>query len=782
MRILGFYQVQNQLVRLAPSRLSKEIARHLRPESDADTVEARLADTEEAWHCLQREASVPFGGITDIRPALEKAKRDVTLDGQDCIDIWQNAQRYGEIKAYFSEKESDYPRLSGQASVIGDFSLVIHKIAQVFDQNHQIRDNASVELLRLRTRISELERQTKRYVHNVLQNKEYQKYFQDALVTVRNNRYVIPVKQEYRHAFPGIVHDTSASGATLYIEPMAIVNANNDLQAARIAETREIEKIFRRLTALIAGNYENLYDSTYAVGQLEFIFAKAQLALSMKATRPVISKRRMVKLIQARHPLIDAAKVVPNTIIIGGEYRILLITGSNTGGKTVSMKTLGLLVLMHQAGLFLPVMEGSELPVFRDVFSDIGDEQDISQNLSTFSSHMKQLIYILKHCGPEDLILADELGSGTDPAEGSAIAIAILDAFYQKGSYVMVTTHYNDLKNYAYNTPGIENGHVEFDMETLKPTYKLRIGSAGSSHAFSISERLGMPKDILEKAKDLRSKAQDMDMEKVLTQLNAQAKKMDEEQAELEYRLREARKLEDDLRKEKDKVTSKRQDIIDASRRDAVDLKRNLRVEAEKIIRELKAQSKEGTDREKAKAIDKARRAIQQISLPEAEKPQRDPVDLSKLKVGQQVFVNNLDSVGTVEDIGSKQLTVSVRGMTVRVKFKDVSAPYLDELKKEQQAEKKAAAASSYRPIRTSSVATELNIIGKTFSEALPEVERFLDQALAAGFSPVKIIHGKGSGALRRQIHAFLDDQPFVKKYQLDDVEGGGAGVTLVYF
>ena len=437
---------------------------------------------------------------------------------------------------------------------------------------------------------------------------------------------------------------------------------------------------------------------------------------------------------------------------------------------------------MHQAGLFIPVSESSELPVFRDVFSDIGDEQDISQNLSTFSSHMKQLIYILKHCGPDDLILADELGSGTDPAEGSAIAIAILDAFYQKGSYVMVTTHYNDLKNYAYNTPGIENGHVEFDMETLKPTYKLRIGSAGSSHAFSISERLGMPKDILEKAKDLRSKAQDMDMEKVLTQLNAQAKKMDEEQAELEYRLREARKLEDDLRKEKDKVTSKRQDIIDASRRDAVDLKRNLRVEAEKIIRELKAQSKEGTDREKAKAIDKARRAIQQISLPEAEKPQRDPIDLSKLKVGQQVFVNNLDSVGTVEDIGSKQLTVSVRGMTVRVKFKDVSAPYLDELKKEKQAEKKAAAASSYRPIRTSSVATELNIIGKTFSEALPEVERFLDQALAAGFSPVKIIHGKGSGALRRQIHAFLDDQPFVKKYQLDDVDGGGAGVTLVYF
>lgn len=782
MRILGFYQVQNMLVRLAPSRLSKEIARRLRPVNDGDVIEKNLTDTEEAVRCMQTETSTPFGGIVDIRPSLEKAKREVTLDSHECIDIWNNLQHYGEIRSFFAERGAEYPQLAEQAEVIGDFSQLSHSFATVFDNNRQIRDNASPELMRLRSRIVELERQTKRYVNNVLQNKEYQKYFQDALVTVRNNRYVIPIKQEYRHAFPGIVHDTSASGSTLYVEPLAIVNANNDLQAARIGETKEIERIFRRLTAKVQQQYNDLYDSTKCVGQLEFAFAKAQLALKMKACRPAISKTREIRLIQARHPLIDAKHVVPNTIVIGGDYRILLITGSNTGGKTVSMKTLGLLVLMHQAGLFIPVGESSELPVFRDVFSDIGDEQDISQNLSTFSSHMKQLIYILKHCGPEDLILADELGSGTDPAEGSAIAIAILDAFYQKGSYVMVTTHYNDLKNYAYNTPGIENGHVEFDMETLKPTYKLRIGSAGSSHAFSISERLGMPKDILEKAKDLRSKAQDMNMEKVLTQLNAQAKKMDEEQAELEYRLREARKLEDDLRKEKDKVTSKRQNIIDASRRDAVDLKRNLRVEAEKIIRELKAQSKEGTDREKAKAIDKARRAIQQISLPEAEKPQRDPVDLAKLKVGQQVFVNNLDSVGTVEDIGSKQLTVSVRGMTVRVKFKDVSAPYLDELKKEQQAEKKAAAASSYRPIRTSSVATELNIIGKTFSEALPEVERFLDQALAAGFSPVKIIHGKGSGALRRQIHAFLDDQPFVKKYQLDDVEGGGAGVTLVYF
>ena len=782
LRILGFYQVQNMLVRLAPSRMSKEIARRLKPVCDAEEVARSLNDTEEAYRCLQSEASVPMGGIVDIRPALEKARRDVTLEGQDCIDIWNNVRRYGDIRQYFMDKGEEYPQLAEKAEGIGDFSLISHKMAGVFDQNHQIRDNASPELMRLRNRIVELERQTKRYVTGVLQNKEYQKYFQDALVTVRNNRYVVPIKQEYRHAFPGIVHDTSASGSTLYIEPLAIVNANNDLQAARIGETKEIERIFRRLTALVSGQYDDLMDSTKCVAALEFAFAKAQLAQQMKACRPSVSQKGIVRLVQARHPLIDAKAVVPKTIILGGEYRSLLITGSNTGGKTVSMKTLGLLVLMHQAGLFIPVGEDSELPIFRDVFSDIGDEQDISQNLSTFSSHMKQIVYILRHCTADDLILADELGSGTDPAEGSAIAIAVLDALYRKGSYVMVTTHYNDLKNYAYNTPGIENGHVEFDEETLRPTYKLRIGAAGSSHAFSISERLGMPAEILAKAKELRSKAQDVDMEAILTKLNSQSKRMDEEQAELEQKLADVRRIEDELRREKEKVSAKRQDIIDSSRREAFDLKRNLRVEAERIIRELKQQSKDSSDKEKAKAIDQARRAIQQISLPDKEKPRRDPVDPSQLEVGQSVFINSLDGLGTVTEINGKKLTVSVRGMTVRVKLQDVSAPYLDEIKREEQAERKASASSSFRPIRTASVATELNIIGKTYQEALPDVEKFLDQALAAGFSPVRIIHGKGSGALRRQIHEFLDGQPFVKKYALDDVEGGGAGVTLVYF
>lgn len=782
LRILGFYQVQNMVVRLAPSKVSKEIARKLRPIDDEEAIIKALNDTEEALQCLQVETSVPFGGIRDIRQSLEKAKREVTLEPQECIDIWTNIQRYGEIRDYFTEKRDAYKQLFEQAEGISDFSQLSHKFAQVFDTNHQIRDNASPELMRLRSRIVELERQTKRYVNSVLGNKDYQKYFQDAIVTVRNNRYVIPIKQEYRHAFPGIVHDMSASGSTLYIEPMAIVNANNDLQAARLGETKEIERIFRRLTTLVKAQYEDLLESTMCVGQLEFIFAKGQLAIQMKACRPEISKDGVLKLYQARHPLIDPKHVVPNTIILGGDYKILLITGSNTGGKTVSMKTLGLLVFMHQSGLFLPVGEASEMPVFHDVLADIGDEQDISQNLSTFSSHMKQLIYILHHCGPRDLVLADELGSGTDPAEGSAIAIAILDALYKKGTYVMVTTHYNDLKNYAYNTPGIENGHVEFDVNTLKPTYKLRIGSAGSSHAFSISERLGMPKDILEKAKDLRSKAQDVDMEAILTKLNSQSKRLDEEEAELTKRLTEARHMKEELQKEKDKVTEKRQDIIESSRKEAFDLKRNLRIEAERIIRELKQQSKDSSDREKAKAIDQARRAIQQISLPEKENVRRDPVDLTKLKVGQSVFINSLGGLGTVMEMHGKKITVSAHGMTVRVKASDISAPYLDEIKKEKRDEQKQQAASSFRPIRTDSISTELNIIGKTFNEAQPAIERFLDQALAAGYSPVRIIHGKGSGALRRQVHNFLAEQPFVKQYKLDDADGGGAGVTLVYF
>lgn len=781
-RILGFYQIQNMLIQLAPSKVSKEIAKHLRPSSDADMVRTSLNDTEEALHCLQREGTAPFGGITEIRPALEKAKRSVTLEGYECVDIWLNLQRYGEIHRFFSEKREAYSQLAERAEGIADFTMLIHSFASVFDKDHQLRDNASPELLRLRNRINDLERQTKRYMNGVLNNKEYQKYFQDVLVTVRNNRYVVPIKQEYRHAFPGIIHDTSASGATLYVEPLAIVQANNDLQTARLGESREIERIFHRLTAAVAEEYEAIRTATQAVGQLEFAFAKAQLAVRMKAVRPEISPTGTVKLYQARHPLIDGDCVVPNTIFLGGDYRILLITGSNTGGKTVAMKTLGLIVLMHQAGLFIPGLDGSELPVFRNVFADIGDEQDIAQNLSTFSSHMKQLIYIINHSGPADLILADELGSGTDPAEGSAIAIAIMEALYEKGALVMVTTHYNDLKNYAYQTAGIENGHVEFDVETLRPTYKLRIGSAGSSHAFSISERLGMPLPVLAKARELRSRSQDVDMEAILTKLNAQSQQMDEEQQQLEQRLAAVRQLEAELRHEKDKAAEKRQDIIAASRREAMELKRSLRLESERIIRELKQQAREGGESDRAKAIDKARRAVQQISLPAEEKQRRDPVDMARLKVGQLVFINSLDGLGTVTECRGKKATVSVRGMTVRVTDKDISAPFLEELKQERRAEKKAAAESSFRPVRTVQVNTEINIIGKTGQEAIPLVERFLDQALSAGFSPVRIIHGKGSGALRRQIHDFLSEQPFVTRFAPEDSQNGGDGVTLVYF
>lgn len=782
MRILGFNEIRDMLVREAPSRLSKELARNIKPYSDENEIARALNDTEEALTCLEREGAVPLGGSGDIRPLLEKAKREVPLDGAECLVLRENVRRYDEIKDFFETKYGDYVQLSEKAREIGDFTQLERRFSGVFDEENRIRDNASAELLRLRGRIAELERRTKRYINTILANKEYQKYFQDTIVTVRNNRSVIPVKQEYRHAFPGIVHDMSASGATLYIEPMALVDANNDLQAARLSETKEVECIFRRLTALVAENYNDLMTSTAAVAHLEFAFAKARLAIRMKAQRPMLSTKRAVKLYGARHPLIPADAVVANTILLGGEYRILLITGSNTGGKTVAMKTLGLLVLMYQSGLFIPVRDGSELPVFGDIFADIGDEQDIAQNLSTFSGHMKQLIYTIMHSTANDLILADEIGSGTDPAEGCALAIAIMEEICKKGAFAMVTTHYNDLKNYAYNTPGVENGHVEFDTETLRPTYKLRIGSAGSSHAFNISERLGMPAPILEKARNLRSRAQDVDIEAVLTKLNDRERQLDEERTELERLLAEAKSHEEWLRREKEKAAAKRQDIIASSRREAADLKRELRLEAERIIRDLKHLSREATEREKSRAIDRARREIQQISLPDVTGENRIPVNSKTLKPGDTVYINSLGALGKVEEIKGKRLTVSARGMTIRVGLAELSAPYPEEVKKERQAEKRAAAASTFRPVRTGRVATEINIIGKTGNEALPEVSRFLDQALAAGFSPVRIIHGKGSGALRKQVHEYLAAQPFVKAYAPDDAQSGGDGVTVVHF
>ena len=762
MRILGFYQVQNLLVRLAPSRLSKEIARRLRPVNDGDVIEKNLIDTEEAVRCMQTETSTPFGGIVDIRPSLEKAKREVTLDSHECIDIWNNLQHYGEIRSFFAERGAEYPQLAEQAEVIGDFSQLSHSFATVFDNNRQIRDNASPELMRLRSRIVELERQTKRYVNNVLQNKEYQKYFQDALVTVRNNRYVIPIKQEYRHAFPGIVHDTSASGSTLYVEPLAIVNANNDLQAARIGETKEIERIFRRLTAKVQQQYNDLYDSTKCVGQLEFAFAKAQLALKMKACRPAISKTREIRLIQARHPLIDAKHVVPNTIVIGGDYRILLITGSNAGGKTVCLKTLGLLAIMTLAGLPVPAAKGSVIPWWTSIHAFIGDEQSLDDHLSTFTAQIRHLGNAWEATDRRTLILLDEFGAGTDPAQGAALAQAVLDGLLERGAHVVAATHFPALKTYALTREGVRAASVLFDPGTKKPLFRLAYDQVGASQALDVAREHGLPESVLRRAEQYLL-LDGQDMTAVMDRLNALAAKREGEL--------------DALKAEQQRTREKRKAVQERFERERERLIKDVRELSAKVMKDW--QEGKAGHKQALKELAKVRAELH-VSA-EQEEAAAPAFDIAELKPGQHVMHRPWNKKAVVREVDARQnrVKLDMNGVTLwadAALLGPADAP-------QQQAKPKSGVL-----VRTTAGSDpemsllRLDLRGKRADQALGELSQYLDRALLSGREGVEIVHGRGTGALRKEVHAFLKTFPGIASFALAPEDQGGDGVTIVTF
>lgn len=498
---------------------------------DRELVRGGLQETAEAIVSLQKETEQPLGGTRDIRHALTKAKKDALLAHEEIWDIYASLTAYKKCKQFFSEKYLQYPLLATWTQDMESHDALERKFKDVFDKKGNLLDTATPKLKQLRQSIQGTKDRLKKELYLITHDKDNQKYFQDTLVTQRNNRYVVPIKQEYRHVFPGIIHDKSATGSTLYIEPMVMVRLNNDLQEALLEEEREIIKIYRDLSQRIKAYGDSLLDSCRRVSHIEFVYGKGAYALSYSGIIGAINETRQVYLKNGRHPLLNPKTVVPTTIHLGKDYTILLITGSNTGGKTVALKTLGLLCLMHQSGLAIPADEETTLPIFRHIFADIGDEQSIEENLSTFSAHMKNICHIMKRAGEDDLILLDELGSGTDPEEGSALAVAIVEHFRRVGPLMMISTHYNELKNYAYETVGIENGHVEFDEQTLRPTYRLHIGVAGSSHALRIAERLGIPKTVIETAKRRKDSRQTSDIENILRELNEQVRMNEEKNA-----------------------------------------------------------------------------------------------------------------------------------------------------------------------------------------------------------------------------------------------------------
>ena len=784
--VLDFIKIKEELANHCSSIIAKEMALALEPMTNREKIQEALDETAEALRSWQTEIEQPLSGTRDIREACKKSRKDFVLSREAIWDVYITIGAYKRMVKFFRAKYMEYPLLSLWMQDMPNMDRVEQRLKRVFDDKGELLDTASPKLASLRNTISKTRDRIKHDIQSILHDKDNQKYFQETIITQRNNRYVIPVKQEYRQYFNGLIHDRSATGQTLYIEPMRLVELNNDLQEALIGEEQEVLRIYKELSVLIKQHSNDLMDACEKVSHIEFVYGKAKLAIAQKAVQATLSEGRDVLLMRARHPLIPANTVVPTDIRLGTDYRILLITGSNTGGKTVSLKTLGLLSIMNQSGLFIPADHGSILPIFHNIFADIGDEQSIEASLSTFSAHITQVISIIKHCGLNDLVLLDELGSGTDPEEGSALAVSILEFFRQKGTLMMVSTHYNELKNYAYHTASIENGHVEFDERTLKPTYRLHIGVAGSSHALSIAARLGLPKDIVNRARDYKSKFGSSEMETVLSDLNEQLRKSSERERALKKELDETRRMRGQLEKEKKQFNEKRKQILAKAQADAEAMKRSLRVEGESIIKQLKSQFSETNKDKRQSAINEARKGISNVHVPDAPvDDERNTLTIDAVATGQVVYVTSLRSLGTVLSIKGNRVTVDINGLSATVKVSELQSTTREESNKIQRDNlkpqpktRKRAGGSAVQ--RQKEVRTEINILGQTVDEAVVSVGRFIDQAILGGINQVRIIHGKGTGALREGVHQYLRTLPPVAHFETAGYDEGGAGATNV--
>ena len=790
-KVLEYKRILSRLREKAGTTLGKELAGGLLPSGDREEVRERLQQTAEAVY-VSSMAQPPLGGIKDIRESIKKVGLGAVLAPDELLDILTTMYAMREMKRFFKELEAEAPILKNWARSLEILGQLEKDLEHIVDEHGNLRDDASVELKRIRREIRSSQAKIKDHLAGLLHNNEYQKYFQEAIVTMRGDRYVLPVKQEYRQHFPGIVHDQSATGSTLFIEPMAVVNLNNDIKQLTAAERHEVERILRAASQKIRKNDSQLMDNCEIMAQVDFAFAKANLAYEMKATEPVLNEAGVTKLMSARHPLLPPDKVVPIDITIGDSYSMLLVTGPNTGGKTVSMKTFGLLVLMAQSGLFLPVESGSEIAVYSNIYADIGDEQSIEQSLSTFSAHMTHLVSILDKVEPEDLVLLDELGAGTDPEEGAALAMAILERLLTIKATVLATTHYSELKTFAFGREGIENACVEFDVATLRPTYRLLIGIPGASNAFAISRRLGLSESLIIRAKQL-IQADHAQFEQVINQLEKEKMLYEQMNADIETRLRRAEQMEAKAEAMRVELNQKKADILRRAKDEGAALVRRMRRESEEVISQLKEQFNDQGIQKRQAAIQAARDQINEaagkvrpgiVSV----KAFRKPVDLKTLEPGDIIYVTKLDQKGTVLSIRGKELEVQLGSLKTNVKARDCK--FVEKAPREKPSAKGGANGSlsggggrkrgSSFISKAQEAHRDIDIRGMMVDEAEMVLGKFLDDSVMAGLSQVLIIHGKGTGALRKGVHAYLKRHRNVASFNFADMSEGGTGATLV--
>ncbi|MCM0758102.1 endonuclease MutS2 [Sporomusa sphaeroides DSM 2875] len=777
---LEFNKIRDMLAARTGSVMGRELAESIIPVNDAGEVEIRLAETAEARTVMNQVPAVPLGGIRDVRAGIKRAALGAILEPHELLAVASTLYAARRMKNFLAELPVEIPLLAAMAGQITLLRNIETTIEATVTEQGTIRDDASGELLKIRREIRQSQSRVKERLDSILRSGEYQKYFQDALVTMRGDRYVIPIKQEFRNNFPGIVHDQSSSGATLFIEPMAIVNLNNDIKQLMSAEKNEIERILTVVTGQIANVADVIEDNLALLARLDFIFAKAKLSIDMRAVQPVINEQGHVNLIQARHPLIAPENVVPIDVRLGRHFTTLLITGPNTGGKTVTLKTVGLFALMTQSGLFIPAAADSEMPVIGNIFADIGDEQSIEQSLSTFSGHMTNLVGILKKVAANDFVLIDEIGAGTDPSEGAALAMAILEHMHTIGAKTIATTHYSELKTFAYTRHGIENASVEFDIQTLRPTYRLLIGIPGSSNAFAISQRLGLSESIIDRAKELINK-EHADFETVLQALEEQKKsytlKLDEvNQMKQELTQAKAKALETErLLAEKKSVT------LAKAQEEAAAVVRQARRSAEEIISELKAQFSEHSGRERQSAIETARRKLKsmsnEVNTLDLDEDEESEVSADMLHPGMNVYITTLKQKGEVLAVSMADVTVQLGALKLTVPLTSCRL-----LAEESPHKTKPKAANAGKPAvmtRVATAARQIDLRGMTIEEAETTLDKYLDEAVLAGLHEVLIIHGKGTGALRKGVRSYLENHSHIVQIRIAELNEGGTGATV---
>ena len=783
---LEYPKIIERLTEKASSPMGKELCRKLQPSTDINRIRLMQTQTKDALTRLFQKGSVSFGSVKDIRGSLKRLEIGSSLGIMEILSVCALLENTSRVKAYSRGDRSDLPSdsLDSMFEQLAPLTPLSSEIRRCILSEDEISDDASPALRQVRRNM----KVTNDRIHTQLSglvNGNARTYLQDSVITMRNGRYCIPVKAEYKGQVPGMIHDQSSTGSTLFIEPMAVVKLNNDMRELELQEQKEIEIILAGLSEQIAEEREAIALNLELMVQLDFIFARAGLAMDMNGSEPVFNEEGRVLLKKARHPLIPKKKVVPIDIRLGDDFDLLIITGPNTGGKTVSLKTVGLLTLMGQAGLHIPALDRSELALFHEIYADIGDEQSIEQSLSTFSSHMTNIVSFLEKADSRSLVLFDELGAGTDPTEGAALAISILSYLHDKGIRTMATTHYSELKVYALSTPGVENACCEFSVETLRPTYRLLIGIPGKSNAFAISSKLGLSDQIIERAKEQISE-QDESFEDVLSSLEENRVTIENERLEIARYKEEIKTLKAQLESRQEKLDAQRDRILRQANEEAHKVLEEAKEYADQTMKLFHKFQKNNVDtsaveRERQELRKRMNKAEKNMSDRQETKKPKKQLTAKDIRPGDSVKVLSMNLKGTVGSRPDSKGFLFVQMGIIRSKVHLSDLELVDEPVITTPSLQKTGA-GKIRMSKSASVSTEINLLGRTVDEAIAELDKYLDDAYIAHLKSVRVVHGKGTGALRKGIHDYLRRQKHVSSFRLGEFGEGDAGVTIVDF